>query len=82
MAAGKPIVATGIPSVLEILRLGGNSIVTPPDDEGEFIRALGLVLTDSGLCARISERARSDVAEYMWENRVEKIVSGVGIGVE
>ena len=56
-AAGKPIVATGIPSVLEILRPWENSVVAPPDDAEEFIRALGLVLGDSGLCARISERA-------------------------
>ena len=54
MAAAKPIVATGVPSVLEILSPGENSVGTPPDDEGEFIRALGLVLGDSGLCARIS----------------------------
>ena len=49
MAAGKPIVATGVPSVLEILRSGENSVVTPPDDEEGFIRALQLVLRDSEL---------------------------------
>ena len=80
MAAGKPIVATGIPSVLEILKPGENSVVTPPDDEEEFIWALGLVLSDSELCARISERARSDAAEYTWEKRVERIINGVGVG--
>ena len=79
MAAGKPIVATEVPSVLEILSPGENSIVTPPDDEGEFVRALGLVLADSELCARISEGARSDAAEYTWEKRAERIIEGVGI---
>ena len=74
MAAGKPIVATGVPSVLEILNPGENSIVTPPDDEGEFIRALELVLADSEICARISEGARSDAAGYTWERRVERII--------
>ena len=76
MAAGKPIVATGVPSVLEILRSGENSVVTPPDNAGEFIRALELVLADTELCARISEGARSDAAEYTWEKRVERIVEG------
>ena len=79
MAAGKPIVATGVPSVLEILRSGENSVVTPPDDAEEFLRALGFVLQDSELCARISEGARSDATEYTWEKRVEKIIEGVGI---
>ena len=32
MASGKPIVVTGVPSVLEILRPGENSLVVPPDD--------------------------------------------------
>ena len=77
MAAGKPIVATGVPSVLEILRPGGNSVVTPPDDEEEFIRALGTVLGDSEFCTRISEGARSDAAGYTWESRVERIIEGV-----
>ena len=79
MAAGKPIVATGVPSVLEILKPGENSVITPPDDEEEFIRALGLILEDFELCARISEGARSDAAEYTWEKRVEKIIDGVGV---
>jgi len=64
MAAGKPIVATGVPSVLEILKPGENSVVTPPDNAEAFIRALELVLADSELCARISESARSGAAEY------------------
>ena len=81
MAAGKPIVATGVPSVLEILRPGENSVVVPPDDEEEFIRALGLVLADSELCARISERARSDAAGYTWEGRVERVVEAAKTGV-
>lgn len=80
MAAGKPIVATGVPSVLEILRPGENSVVAPPDNAEEFIRVLGLVLGDPELCTRISERARLDAAEYTWEKRVEKIIDGVGIG--
>ena len=80
MAAGKSIVATGVPSVLEILRLGENSVVAPPDDAEEFLRALGLVLGDLGLCAQISEGARSDAAECTWEKRVGKIIGGVGVG--
>ena len=81
MAAGKPIVATGVPSVLEILRPGKNSVVTPPDDEEEFVRALGSVLGNPGLCARLSERARSDAAGYTWKKRVERIIEGAGIRV-
>ena len=44
MAAGKPIVATGVPSVLEILRPGQNSVVTPPDNGGSLFGRLGSCL--------------------------------------
>ena len=82
MAAGKPIVATGVPSVLEVLRPGENSVVAPPDDDEKFLEALGLVLCDSELCARISEGARSDAAEYTWEKRVEKIIDGIQVAAK
>ena len=79
MATAKPIVATAVPSVLEILRHGENSVLVPPDDDEEFFQALGLVLSDQRLCARISRGARSDAAEYTWEKRVERIIDGIGI---
>ncbi len=82
MAAGKPIVATGVPSVLEVLRPGENSVVAPPDDDEKFLEALGLVLCDSELCARIAEGARSDAAEYTWEKRVEKIIDGIQVAAK
>ena len=83
MAAGKPIVATGVSSVLEILRPGQNSVVTPPDNGGEFIRVLGLVLADCrALRTDFRSVLTSDAAGYTWEKRVEKIIEGVGITVE
>ncbi len=54
MTAGKPIVATGVPSVLEILWPGENLVVTPPDDAEGFIEALGLPLGDLGALGGIS----------------------------
>ena len=80
MVVGKLIVVTGVPSVLEMLSPGENSIVALPDDEGEFIWALGLVLADSELCARVSERARSDTARYTREKSTDGIIDGVGVG--
>ena len=74
MAAGKPIVATGVPSVIEILRPGENSLVVSPDDADGFFRTLELVLSDSELCEWISRRACSDAAEYTREKMVERII--------
>ena len=74
MAAGKPIVATGVPSVIEILRPGENSLVVSPDDADGFFRTLEFVLSDSELCEWISRRACSDAAEYTREKMVERII--------
>ena len=79
MAAAKPIVATEIPSVLEILEPGRNSVTVPPDDPGKFFAALSSLIGDPDLRARISKNALSDVREYTWEKRAEKILTGLGI---
>ena len=79
MAAGKPIVATEIPSVLEILEPGINSVTVPPDDPKEFFAALLSLINDPNLCMRISKNALSDVRKYTWKNRAEKILTDLGI---
>lgn len=79
MAAGKPIVATEIPSVLEILEPGRNSVTVPPDDPREFFDAISSLINDPDLCTRISQNALSDVREYTWKKRVEKIMAGLRI---
>ena len=79
MAAGKPIVATEIPSVLEILETGRNSVIVAPDDPGEFFDAVSSLIDDPDLCARISKNALSDVRQYTWKKRAEKILTGLGI---
>ena len=79
MAAGKPIVATEIPSVLEILESGRNSVIVPPDDPREFFDAVSFLIDDPGTGAQISRNALSDVQQYTWKKRVEKIMTGLGI---
>ena len=81
MAAGKPIVATSIPSVLEILESGRNSVTVAPDNAEEFISALEFVLRDPEFCSRISSSALEDVRKYTWENRVRKIIKTARISL-
>ena len=79
MAAGKPIVATEIPSVLEILEPGRNSVTVAPDNPKKFFDALSSLINDPDLCARISRNALSDVQQYTWKKRVEKIMTELEI---
>ena len=79
MAAGKPILATKIPSVMEVLEPERNSVAVPPDDSEAFFNALSSLMSDAQLRARISRNALRDAREHTWEKRVKRIMSSLGL---
>jgi glycosyltransferase involved in cell wall biosynthesis len=74
MASGRPIVATSIPSVSEILEDGVNAVLVPPDSADELERGINRALEDPALAERISRRAAEDVRRYTWEERAKKLL--------
>lgn len=60
-ALGKPIVATDIDGVREVVRNGETGILVPPRDPGRLAAALILLLRDRDLAGKLGERARRDV---------------------
>ena len=58
---GKPIVATDIDGVREVVRSGETGILVPPRDPGRLAAALILLLRDRDLAGKLGERARQDV---------------------
>ena len=74
MASGRPIVATSLPSICEILEDGVNAVLVAPDSELSISEGIKKVLGDPGLASRISERAASDVRGYTWEARAKKLL--------
>ncbi|QMU56142.1 MAG: glycosyltransferase [Candidatus Mycalebacterium zealandia] len=74
MAAGKPIVATAIPSVADILKDGENCVMTAPGDTRGFGLAVRRCLDDEGFSEKIGSAARQKAGEYTWEDRVSKIL--------
>ena len=79
MAAGKPIIATETPSVMEVLEPGKNSVTVPTDNPERFINSIEYVLRDTEFSLEISENALLDVKKYRWENRAKRIIKGLGI---
>lgn len=75
MAASRPIVATAIPSVREVLEDGVNSVLVDPDDPDSFCNAIKKVLEDKDLAGRIASNAGSDIKNYTWEMRARKILN-------
>ncbi len=73
MASGKPIVASDLPSIREILN-ESNSVFATPDDPKSLTESINKVLSDHELASRISKRARQDVVVYDWSNRAKNII--------
>jgi glycosyltransferase involved in cell wall biosynthesis len=73
MAAEKPILATRLPSVMEVLADGENAVLVEPDNPLALAQGIRRILEDKELSQRISSRARQDVLNYTWEKRAQKI---------
>lgn len=74
MAAARPIVATSIASVKEVLVDGVNSVLVDPDSTDSLYLGIKKVLDDGRLAEKISNKARVDIKKYSWEERVKKIL--------
>lgn len=73
MAAGRPIVATDLPSSREVLREGENALLVPPGDPAALAAALHRVLSDRELAARLARSAWEEAPRYSWDARARKL---------
>lgn len=73
MAAGRPIVASDLPSLREVLTHSRNAWLVHPDDPAALAAALRTVRDDAALGSRLAARARADVAAYTWEGRARRL---------
>ena len=73
MAAGKPIVASNLPSIREVLRDGENAVLVEPGNPTALTSGLRRVLEDRKLAERIASRAFDEVTEYSWDCRAERV---------
>lgn len=77
MAAGRPIVASDLPSLREVLRDGENALLVPPDDPAALVDGLRRALSDAVLAERLGAQARRDVQAYTWEGRAQWVLEFV-----
>jgi glycosyltransferase involved in cell wall biosynthesis len=76
MATGRPIVASRLPVLEEILEDEGNALLCEPDDVDEWEQALRRLHDDSVLRKRIAHKARRDFeTRYTWERRATHILA-------
>lgn len=72
MAAGRPIVATDLPSVREILD-DRSAVIVKPCDVEDLARGILKVLRDEEAANFLAENAREKIKNYSWEERAKNI---------
>ncbi len=74
MAAGRPIVASDLPALREVLRDGENALLVAPEDPLALAAAIRRLRADRSLAERLASRAAEEVRAYSWEQRGKVIL--------
>jgi glycosyltransferase involved in cell wall biosynthesis len=74
MAAGRPIVASDLPSLREILN-EKNSVLVLPDNPEALADGIERLIEDPDRAVALAQQARRDVSSYTWDNRAAAILA-------
>lgn len=74
MAAGAPIVASGIEGYSSVITHGREGLLVPPKDEDALADALAALLKDAALRRRLGATGAMTVQEYRWERVARRVM--------
>ena len=74
MASGRPIIASDLPSLREIITHEETALLVPPDDARAFAAAVERLRYDADLARRLAANSLQLVADYTWDNRAAQII--------
>ncbi len=75
MASGRPIIASDLPAIREILTDKKNALLVDPEHAEDWKRAVRLLLSNPQLTESMAQQARKEAEEkYSWEKRAESIL--------
>jgi len=75
MAAGKPIVATGIAGYRSVLEHGREGLLVEPENESALAEAIIRVLRDPSLRSSMGEQGRLKAQQYDWPIVARRVLS-------
>lgn len=73
MASGRPIVASDLPSIREVLADDRNALLFEAGNPQALTAAVRRIKEDPALAARLAGQARLDVQDYTWARRAERL---------
>ncbi len=75
MASGKPIIASDLPVLREVLKQGINAILVDPADIDGWVSAIQYLADDEKAREKIAQQALFDLKQYYtWEKRAERVL--------
>lgn len=74
MSAGRPIVASALPSIKEILH-AKNSVLVEPDNPHALAHGIKTILENKDLAEKLQNQSRCDVQRYTLDNRARIILN-------
>ena len=74
MAAERPIIASDLPALREIIAHEETALLVPPDDSSAIAAAVVRLRADPALARRLVENSRNVVAAHTWEKRATRII--------
>lgn len=78
MSARRPIVATDLPAMREVLTPDVHAVFVAPGNAPALSAGIRRVLSDPALAVRLSEAAATAVLDYTWDRRAERIEALLG----
>ena len=73
MAAGRPIVASDLPALREVLQDGVNALLVPAGDPAALAAALERLASAPDLADRLARAAVADAARFGWDQRAARL---------
>lgn len=79
MATGRPIVASDLPSIREVLSNEETALLVEPGNPEAVAHGVRRLLDNSELAHRLANNARIQVEQITWRNRVHKLLDAVNL---
>jgi glycosyltransferase involved in cell wall biosynthesis len=79
MAAGRPIIASDLPTIREVLKHEHSALLVDPRDLEAWAKAIDRLRQDRSLAVKLAVNARSEASNYSWLRRAKRIVHAIGL---
>jgi glycosyltransferase involved in cell wall biosynthesis len=79
MAAGRPIIASNLPTIREVLKHEHSALLVDPRDREAWVKAIERLRQDRSLAVKLAVHARAEAKNYSWSRRAKSIARAIGL---